>query len=149
MYLKIFPDEPDSPLWDPLRFVPNITVINLGTNDYSEGAPDISLVKRDFRAKFAAFLEELRGYYPDTVFILVAGPMISDEYPDGYQARSDIEAALRDLADARLLQGDDKVYLLTLTHQDGPWGEDWHPTAAAHRQAAEELVRFIEEKNLL
>ena len=149
MYLKIFPDEPDSPLWEPSRYVPDVTVVNLGTNDYSENAPDIDAVKRHYRIEAARFVETLRGYYPDTAIILAAGPMLSDSYPAGYDALSDVTAALTDIVLTRRHAGDDRVYFLSLSPHSAPWGEDWHPSAASHRRAADELIRFIEEKGIL
>lgn len=149
MYLKILPDEPESPLWDTTRFRPDLVVINLGTNDYSENAPDIASVKRDFRKQYADFIDTLRAYYPNAAFILTIGPMLSDEYPQGYEAETDITAALTDLIENRRLQGDDRVYLLKVSPQTAPYGEDWHPSAAVHRQMADELLRFIEENGIV
>lgn len=146
MYLDILPDDPNPGQWNVNRYMPDIIVINLGTNDFSEGLPLDALpeLRGDYERAYGQFLETLRRYYPDARIILAAGPMISDAYPAGYAARTSILAILSRLIQARRARGDDNIHLLEHAHQTPPYGEDWHPTAARHRIMADELVRFIQ-----
>ncbi len=145
MYFEILPDDPDPGRWDVNRFAPDIVVVNLGTNDFSVGlAPsELAALRADYERGYDLFLETLRRYHPDALIILAVGPMVSDDYPAGYFARSSILGTLSRLIRKRRGSGDDRVLLLEHAPQTPPFGEDWHPTAARHRIMAEELVQLI------
>ncbi len=149
IYDLVLPDEANSPIWNVSRYIPDITVINLGTNDMSEGAKDIADIKRHYKNAFEDFLTVLRSHYPQTAFIIAVGPMLSDIYPDGYNALTDTIAALTTIIELRKQTGDDLLYLLQLEEQSPPWGEDWHPTTSVHYRMAEELVHFIDDNDIL
>ena len=139
-YDDTLPDDATAPPWDFTRYVPHVVVVNLGTNDFSPPGPDHDA----FRAAYARFLEQIRGHYPDALLLAVVGPMLTDSYPPGVRAwttaQSDVAAVVDDLT----AQGDRKVRFLALTPQDAPYGEDYHPTLATHRQMAREIAAEIQ-----
>lgn len=135
LYLSSVPDDPQAAPWQPEQYVPDAVIVNLGTNDFSTPGVD----RTSFVSGYAAFLERLRQYYPHAALIAALGPMLSDSYPPGEQAwthaREDVGAALA----ARRAAGDGNLHLVVFEPQTGPWGEDWHPSAATHRKLAVQL----------
>jgi lysophospholipase L1-like esterase len=139
LYPKTLPDDPKSPLWNFAAFTPEVVVINLGTNDFSPGGVD----RERFRKAYAAFLETLRGHYPDATLILAVGPMMSDYYPPNESAWTNIQADVGALVEARRTAGDHDVHVLVLPTQTGPFGEDWHPTVMQQASMASRAVELI------
>ena len=145
MYLDILPDDEKTGVWDVNRIVPDIVVINLGTNDFSIGVPseELDTLTRRFEREYEIFLDTLRRYYPDALIVLAVGPLLADAHPPEYNALSRVKGVLAGLVRKRMRQGDGQIHLLEHAHQRPPYGEDWHPTSERHRIMAEELVSFI------
>jgi len=139
MYGRSLPDDPTAAPWNTAAWTPDVVVINLGTNDFSEKGTDRSA----FRAAYLAFLATLRSYYPRATFILAAGPMISDEAPAGEMAWTKIQADLWRIAASRTAVGDPRVHVLIMPPQSPPYGEDFHPTAATHASMADLVVALV------
>ncbi|MBN2803210.1 MAG: hypothetical protein JXR91_08955 [Deltaproteobacteria bacterium] len=154
LYLRTFPDEADSILYDVESNKPDVLVINLGTNDFSAGLDatpggTYDQMREDYRNDYVTFLETLRGYYPDTPFILAIGPMISDYYPAGWNAWTSIQADIAAVISTVSEGGDSNVYSVIFDPQTEPYGSDWHPTAATHKTMSDKIVKFINDNNLL
>jgi lysophospholipase L1-like esterase len=147
MYLDILPDDKTPGRWDVTRYTPELLVINLGTNDFSEGvtAKNVPELRQRYAEEYALFLDTLRGFYPNTVFILAIGPLLSDDWPPGINALSSVQQILERLVADRREAGDADIHLIRHQPQSSPYGEDWHPTAARHRIMADELLAFIEK----
>jgi lysophospholipase L1-like esterase len=139
LYSSSVPEEPTASAWRPAQYVPDAVVINLGTNDFSTPGVD----RAQFVRRYAEFLAELRGYYPQALLVAALGPMLHDSDPPGdrpwSQARADVRAAV----DARASAGDENIRVVFFEPQSGPWGEDWHPTAATHARMAEQLAPLL------
>ncbi len=150
MYLRIYPDDAGSPLWDTADYQPELVVINLGTNDYSPGldVAEVDTMRADYRTDYLLFLETLRGYYPDAAIVVAVGPMLSNDYPAGYNAWTNIQADAADIVETRNTAGDADVHLLVLPQQTEPYGEDWHPTAATHEDLAAELISLVTDEGI-
>ncbi len=146
MYLSTLPDDPTGAEWEISRYTPELVVINLGTNDFSEGlaAEEVAGMREQFRREYLLFLETLRGYYPDAVFILAVGPMLNNSWPPGYAAWTSIQEDVGAMVSARRQAGDADIHFLAHTPQQSPYGEDWHPTEATHNQMATELLELID-----
>lgn len=152
VYLKIHPDEPDSPLWEPSRYTPDIVVVNLGTNDFSEGlTPGVAVneVQKEYTVRYIKFIQELLGYYPKAHFILAIGPMLSNNYPNGYNALARVRDAIQETIRTLTSKGYNQIHSLELSPQQPPFGEDFHPTIATHQKMADELVSFIKKQGIL
>lgn len=69
------------------------------------------------------------------------GAVLHDSDPPGdspwSQARADVRAAV----DARASAGDENIRVVFFEPRSGPWGEDWHPTAATHARMAVQLAQ--------
>jgi lysophospholipase L1-like esterase len=135
------------PAWDHARYAPEVIVVNLGTNDFSVGLDEATLLtmREEYRTAYVDLLTHLRDLHSDATLIGAVGPMMSDGYPEGYQAwtsiRSDVKAVVATLTDA----GDDNVRYFELAPQSSPYGEDWHPTIQTHQSMADALTTFIRE----
>ncbi len=139
MYKLTLPDEPDGPAWDTTASVPDVVVINLGTNDFSTVGVDRDL----FRTKYQAFLSDLRADYPNATVLATLGPMLSDYYPVGAAAWTNSQADVQAAVKARNDAGDANVSFLAFAPQTGPWGEDWHPTVAEQQTMANAVVAKV------
>lgn len=120
--------------WDFSRFVPDIIVINLGTNDNSYTGKDEELIK-EYSDGYVKFLEKVRKNNADAHIICAFGVMGADLYDAICTAAENYTAET----------GDTNISTLRLSTQDGSTGyaADWHPTAATHDIAASELADYI------
>jgi lysophospholipase L1-like esterase len=139
LYLNSVPEDPQANRWDPAQYVPDAVIVNLGTNDFS--TPGVDRVS--FVARYTSFLATLRGYYPGAALVAALGPMLSDYYPPGANAWTNVQADVKAAVAARLAAGDRNIHLITFSPQQGPWGEDWHPTTATHAQMAWQLSQDL------
>lgn len=120
--------------WDFSRSVPDIIVINLGTNDNSYTGKDEELIK-EYSDGYVKFLEKVRKNNADAHIICAFGVMGADLYDAICAAAENYTAET----------GDTNISTLRLSTQDGSTGyaADWHPTAATHDIAASELADYI------
>lgn len=128
--------KPQTIAWDFERFVPEVIVINLGTNDASYCGKDESK-QQEYVDGYVAFLKQVRRNNPDAVIFCTLGLMGQDL----------CEAMDRAAAAYTAETGDEKVHSVWLEVQDSSLGiaADWHPTEANHARAAERLAGEIRE----
>ncbi len=122
--------------WDFKRFVPDVIVINLGTNDssFTRDFPDRT---ENFKKSYADFVRHIREKNPNAYIICALGMMGGILGGKLFPA---VEEAVRELNDGR-------VFSLELDEQkasDGIGCEN-HPNEVTHRKAAEELAAKISE----
>ncbi len=120
--------------WDFSEFVPDIIVINLGTNDASYTGNDKEL-RAEYTEGYVKFLGKVRANNPDAHIICSLGVMGDDLF-------AALEAAVEQYTNET---GDAKVSTFHFTAQspDNGYAADWHPTAKSHDIAAEELTAEI------
>ena len=139
--------------WDFSRWIPDVVVIALGTNDYIENTAG-PVDRAGFRATYTSFLRDLRNAYP-AAHIFCLSPFIAP--PPHTLAREDIETLVTDLADVRIYHldpvgdtpGSDNV--TTAPWLDSPDGSDYigdwtHPTVVGHGKIAAKLEQEIRAK---
>jgi lysophospholipase L1-like esterase len=80
------PEVGEEHLWDPEWYVPQAIVVALGTNDFSPGdnpptdpRPDMEVPA--FVEEYIAFVDRLRGYYPEAHVFGMSSPMLGDGWP--------------------------------------------------------------------
>ncbi len=116
-------------------------VLNLGTNDMATGDPGQAYVTAT-----AAFLDDVRAWYPEAWIVLAAGSMLGDA------ERATIIGYLETVRDARAAGGDERVSVLDLGVQDlgadgsVPTGCDWHPNVADHARMASLLEGELRDR---
>ncbi|NLU27284.1 MAG: cellulase family glycosylhydrolase [Hungateiclostridium thermocellum] len=124
--------------WDFSKYVPQVVVINLGTNDFSTSFAD----KTKFVTAYKNLISEVRRNYPDAHIFCCVGPMLWGTGLD--LCRSYVTEVVNDCNRS----GDLKVYFVEFPQQDGStgYGEDWHPSIATHQLMAERLTAEIKNK---
>jgi lysophospholipase L1-like esterase len=134
IYLRILPYN-TTLVWDPSQWIPQVVVINLGTNDFSTGVPD----ETTFTTAYANFVKKIRSQYSDAHIYCAVGPMLSGD--NLTYARNYISTVVSQLQSA----GDTKVHFIEFPVQDGTlgYGEDWHPSVATHAKMASQLAAQI------
>jgi lysophospholipase L1-like esterase len=126
-------DRPES-RWDFAGYVPDVVVIDLGTNDFWNGDPGPG-----FEKAYEAFLARVRARYPRAHVVAFIGPMLAGDALK--QARTYIAAAVA----AARAGGDARVSTFEVPAQspaDG-YGCDYHPSVATHTKMAERLADEI------
>lgn len=121
-------DEEKWEKWDFGKFVPDIILVNLGTNDCS-WCKDIRERKNVFREQYVKFLKAIRGHNPQAQILCMLGTMD--------------QRVLKELEEAVDIFGKDcgdgRVHFLSLPPQnpeDG-YGADWHPCPYTQEKTAE------------
>ena len=161
------------PAWDFAKEkpeeVPQVVVVNLGTNDFSRDArandgtvgpsghaepdniPDGDLDRvdqlEDFFQTYLRFVQKIRLRRPNAHIFLATPPMVSDQYPL-LNARAHLKAILLRIVEEMQKVGDAKVYKLDLVEQGTRYGLacDYHPNQEVHRLMAEQLTGAIKTK---
>lgn len=120
--------------WDHTTWIPDVIVINLGTNDLARGKGNAKpeLGKDDYLGAYRNFVDRLRTLYPKATIIAAIGPMalkpISEWLPEWSAS----------------MEG---VHYLQF---DGKQGAEyvaahWHPSVAMHQIMATTLVSALHE----
>ncbi len=121
--------------WNFSSWVPQVVVINLGTNDYSTHPyPDSSVFEEGYRR----LIDRVRSLYPGVTIFCVSGPMIGD--PCTGFARDVV-------SQERKSEGRDKdVYFVEILRDimnDHDWGCDMHPNIYGSMKMADVVVPVI------
>ncbi|GGO07838.1 SGNH/GDSL hydrolase family protein [Saccharibacillus kuerlensis] len=122
--------------WDFTRFVPDLIVVNLGTNDNSYTGDRVNR-QTEFSQKYTEFLKQVRRQNAHVPILCTLGIMGDRLYPFVEQAVS------RYIEDT----GEDGISVMKFEVQrdeDG-YGADFHPSKLTHAKAAEKLVRQIKQ----
>lgn len=144
IYDRIHLQNKNSALWNHANDIPDIIVINLGTNDYYGESQNKPLNDSVFVQTYIQFVGKLIGLYPKAKIICVNGPMLNDGWPEGKKCWSRIQANLKKVQEHFKTKGNTNIYTFFFTPQSAPYGEDYHPSLATHTKMAEELTTFIQ-----
>jgi len=124
-----------TPVWDFSSWIPQVVVVNLGTNDFStQPHPDKSV----FQDAYIQLISRVQSNYPGVTVFCVCGPMI------GEPCASYVE----EVVDQCQGNGADAVYYIEaptslLTMPDR--GSDWHPNIQGQQKTADIVVPIIRE----
>jgi hypothetical protein len=124
-----------------------VVVVALGTNDFSPGnsaePPRPKMVVADWAAADIAFLDTLRGYYPNAHIFAISSPMLGDGWPDAtYTSWTDQRNALTMVEDHYTAMGVNTVHKFFVSKQAGT-GCGTHPNAEQQMSTGVELAAFI------
>ncbi|WP_437567317.1 SGNH/GDSL hydrolase family protein [Sorangium sp. So ce542] len=148
IYGRTIADE-EQPAWDFSSWVPQVVVINLGTNDFSINVPGDAQFRAPFTNAYEGLVDTVRENYPEAYIFCTIGPMLSDSYPEGAEALSRARDYIGQVVDDRTAGGDDRVRFLEFPPHDKATdglGCDWHPSAKKNRDMAEQLADAISEE---
>ncbi|MCU0430666.1 MAG: GDSL-type esterase/lipase family protein [Cytophagaceae bacterium] len=144
IYDRYFPDESEH-TWDfKTAPLPQVVVLSLGTNDFSQLPSPDSIV---FVNTYVNFLKRLRYYYPEAWIICMEGPMTSDSYPAGVNALTKVTSYIKASVGVFERKGEKKMLLYFPPLQKaGELGCDWHPNLKKHAAMGNELAELIKSK---
>lgn len=117
--------------WDHSTFVPDVVVINLGTNDMAfQNDKKSPLPKEDFIEVYAAFISRIREFAPDSKIVISIGPM-------GFEP---VSQWLPEIA----VQFEDVSVLVYAPFADASdKGGHYHPSVKKDQHMADELVDVV------
>ena len=130
---RIF-DEKEQPKWDFKQWVPEVVVINLGTNDFStKPYPD----KDVFKAGYAKLIKDIYQQYGEIPVFCVVGP-IMDEPCYSY---------VKEMVEDFRHDNHEKVYFVGipsyLLDLEKDFGSDFHPNYIGQRKMAGHVLPVI------
>lgn len=123
--------------WDFSRFVPDIIVVNLGTNDASYVQYEEKSRFTQFGDLYLQFLREIRKANPQSFILCTLGPLESRLFP----------AIQKEVGQLTVETGDHRLSTLLFDPQqesDGVGGS-WHPSLKTHQKMAAKLIAKLEE----
>lgn len=122
--------------WDFTAFIPDLIVINLGTNDDSYCQDNISR-QEEFASAYQAFLKQVRFHNPNAVLLCTYGIMNERLYPYIEKAVAAYQSDTKD----------DNIHTMQFelqTDADG-YVVDYHPSLKTHNKSAWALTQKIKE----
>lgn len=134
LFERTIPDDPASH-WTFTWPLPDVVVINLGTNDFGQGDPGPGFV-----TAYETFLARVRAEYSNATIFCALGSMLAE--PSVSIARRYIQKVVADAASPR-------VAFLEFPTQDlahDGAGCDYHPNVVTQKKMADILVRAIHDK---
>lgn len=132
-----FVDFKSSVPWIHGYYVPDVVVVNLGTNDWSYINAATSDTERDtrmtqFQRKYVSFLNELHEYYPNAQIIVLYGLMN--------------ESSIYDVTESIVKNAKITIpNLVSIKINGDAGGYNSHPSVASHKKIAETLTKFIKD----
>lgn len=129
-YDGVFADYEESPSWNHASYSPQLIVVAVGTNDFSDGdgvTPRAAFDPEAYHTAYAGFVARLRSIHPQARILLTASPTMNAE-----------KLALQ-LELLRRIEGV-TVYSFKNRYNQGCNG---HPNAAEQRQMSDELIPVI------
>lgn len=145
-YDRIFPDDAASS-WDHNKYVPDVCVIHLGTNDFfpEQNSTPNMLDSTAFVTAYINFVTSLRGYYPSAKIVCVIGSSKSDWWPVGLQNLTRWRRYVKAVQYHFNSNNDNEVYFYELAVQSAPYGEDWHPAKHEHIHMADQITPYLQQ----
>ena len=125
-------------VWD-FHVEPQAVVINLGTNDISNGKGDPGDA---FRDTYRTLLETVRAYYPHTVIVCIIAPLLNGG------DLTTIGRHIQDAVDARRAAGDTNVEFFNQipAQTADKYACQYHPNVAENMMMADLLVGELKAK---
>ena len=122
--------------WDFSRFVPDLVIINLGTNDASYCLDKEDRIN-EYIAEYEKFLGVVRSHNKNAVILCILGLMGQRLCP----------AVEKTVENYRKNSGDTKIYSHRINDQnpENGYGANYHPTEKSHSIATDELLPKIKE----
>ena len=122
--------------WDFSSFIPNLVVINLGTNDAAYCSRSYSR-REEFQKSYVELLATIRGKYPDAYILCILGDMNDSMF-------TEIEDAVSEFKNTHL---DNKVSARQISFKmdEYPAVIDGHPNDMSNLSASSDLYMIIQE----
>jgi lysophospholipase L1-like esterase len=149
LYQRALPDDAAS-AWAFADFAPDVVIVNMGNNDWDQ--PNAMVFDPPPAMGFRNKLDELVGFvrtkYPAAWIFCTMNPTITDFYPPGYNAYTNMKAAVKGVVDARKAT-DAKIEYFEFTPralEADLTGCDYHASPAYSQTLANQIVPAIKAK---
>ncbi|GAL85826.1 acetylxylan esterase [Sporocytophaga myxococcoides] len=145
IYDRVFPDQ-ELPKWNFERYIPDLIVIHLGTNDfYQEVSGNSKLDSSGFVNQYTAFVKNVRELFPAAKIVCVPSNGLNDSWPPNAflyaKSKRYVESVVTSIKEA----GDKNIYSFVMVPQSAPFGEDWHPSLHTHESMAQQIVPYLKK----
>ena len=127
--------------WDFSRFIPEVVVLQIGAQDLATGRPP----RRLYRAVLELWIQEIRARYPEAWILLTPSPTVTEQWPKGGWGPAWLQDRVSEQQRLAESRGDSRVRTFALSPVEGPWGEDYQPSAASQATLAREAVVVIRD----
>jgi len=141
LYDRVLPYS-DKPVWDFTRQVPDVVVVNLGTNDFGKANPD----EAGWIAAYVGFIQSIRAHYPKAPIYCAVGTMMGD-WNSERKPRTTILAYLDKVIAQANAAGGPPVRLIDfgIQKQENGIGASWHPSAKTHELMGAQLATALKQ----
>lgn len=138
----------------PRADIPDIVVVNLGTNDFDYMLTNASgqlyqarqpLDPSTYTAALVSFTTTIQGHYPDAHFFLTTSPLLSDGYPLANDTQHTTQANCIKAAVEKIGSNAHFVDFPTQDSSNNNIGCDYHPSASTHQSMAVIFTAAIKE----
>jgi lysophospholipase L1-like esterase len=144
MYTRFGANDADNSYTYPSSWVPDVVVLNLGTNDFSYLNVRPALNATAYTNAMVDFVEVILGHYPRAQVFLVGSPMLNDNWPTAQDAQKSTQTKSLQSAVAMLNgNGTQIAHFVDWPTQGAEQGCDSHPNAATHAAEAKVLAEAI------
>ena len=130
--------------WSFKAWVPQVVVLNVGTNNFATYDPTEVRYVRIYQALF----DRVRAVYPNALIVCLLGPMLTDIYPPGKKnltlARKYMAATMAKIKDSGE-KNFEYVELPEQNHANG-LGCGFHPSLKTHKLMADRVVQVVHER---
>lgn len=151
LYRRTLADDETS-AWTFGSWVPNVVVIGLGANDWDQGNPPKAAPNRAaFKTKYHELVALVREKNPNAKLLFTLSSSLTDDYPSGFDAFTNLAGVLQEVVSERTGDGDPNVSYLELPRADRTEGTgeltacDYHPNAALNARIAPVVAAKIRE----
>jgi len=124
---------PTNNTWNFTRYIPDVVVVALGTNDYNLGFGAGSISVAAFSTGYKSLIAQIRAAYPNAQIVCTNSPMISNT-----KLGSTISDVVTDIKTA----GDNRVYFFNFSQMQGG-GFNGHPGVSDGQTNGKELATYI------
>ena len=123
-------------IWDYMNWIPQVVVINLGTNDFStQPHPDKSV----FQEAYKQLINRVQSQYPDVTVFCICGPLIDE--PCARYIEEVVGQCKQQNANKKVFYIGIKKNLLNMSDM----GSDWHPNIQGQRKIADVILPKIQD----
>jgi lysophospholipase L1-like esterase len=123
-------------VWDFTSWIPQVVVINLGTNDFStQPHPDKSV----FQEAYTQLIDSVQSLYSEVTIFCVCGPMI------GEPCASYIEEVVDGCRESNANKEVYYIPIRTSLLSSSELGSDWHPNVEGQQKIADIMLPIIQD----
>jgi lysophospholipase L1-like esterase len=149
IFLRTASESP-TPLWDFTTLPVDVVVIMLGGNDYDQPTagtndePDFAT----FEKGYAKLMATARQKYPKALLVSVLSPTQNDDYPVGFDARTNEKKAFEQAVNDRKASGDSAVLFVEVSRADDNTeltACEFHPNELLHTRIATTITAAIRQ----